>query len=217
MKKVIVLLSILSLFMTGCTNLNSFDIDKIIEMVIKKDSNLKNVSFEGYSYYVPNGLNFLNKNEYNAYLNDQYHNYYYIYVDVISKHNNTKYKYKVNKNAYYSKEIKTKDKFGYLEINEYKDGYFIETMYNYMKIEAYVNKNNLSDSLTDIGLILSSVNYNKKVLDTIVGENILNYKEEKYNIFETKKDKTDFLDYVAEYDSKDTTKDEDSIEIEEGE
>ncbi len=218
MKKVIVLLSLLSLFIvTGCTDLNLLSIDRIIETVIKKDSKLKNVNFEGYSYYIPRGLKFINKNEYNAYLSDRYNNYYYIYVDVISKHSNTKHKYKVNKNAFYSKEIKTKDKFGYLEINEYNDSYFIEAMYNYMKIEAYVEKSNLRNSLSDIALILSSVKYNDKVLDTIVGENILNYKEENYNIFDTNKDKSDFLDYVKEYDSDETIKDEDSIEIEEGE
>ena len=218
MKKIIVLLSLLSLFLiTGCTNINTLSIDRIIETVIKKDSKLKNVNFEGYSYYVPRGLKFINKNEYNAYLSDQYNNNYYIYVDVISKHSNTKHKYKVNKNAFYSKEIKYKDKFGYLEINEHNDSYFVEAMYNYMKIEAYVSKNNLNNTLSDISLILSSVNYNDKVLDTIVGENILNYKEENYNIFDTNKDKSDFLDYVKEYDSEETTKDEDSIEIEEEE
>ena len=52
MKKVIVLLSLLSLFLvTGCTNLNTLSINKIIETVIKKDNKLKNVNFEGYSYY----------------------------------------------------------------------------------------------------------------------------------------------------------------------
>ena len=45
----------------------------------------------------------------------------------------------------------------------------------------------------------------------------MNYKEENYNIFETNKDASNFLDYVKEYDSEETTKDEDSIEIEEGE
>ncbi len=218
MKKIIVLLSLLSLFLiTGCTNINTLSIDRIIETVIKKDSKLKNVNFEGYSYYVPRGLKFINKNEYNAYLSDQYNNNYYIYVDVVSKYNKIKHKYKINKKAFYSKEIKYKDKFGYLEINEHNDSYFVEAMYNYMKIEAYVSKNNLNNTLSDISLILSSVNYNDKVLDTIVGENILNYKEENYNIFDTNKDKSDFLDYVKEYDSEETTKDEDSIEIEEEE
>lgn len=217
MKKLIVLLSILTLSLTGCASLNTNSIDKVIETVMKKNSKLKNVNFEGYSYYVPRGLKFLNKNEYNAYLSDQYNNNYYLYVDVISRYHKVEQKYKVDKKAYYSKEIKTKDKFGYLEINEVKDYYFIEAMLNYTKIEAYVSKDNLTDALTDISSILSSVKYNDKVLDTIVGENILNYKEENYNIFETKKNTSDFLDYVKEYDPEESTTDEDNLEIEEGE
>ena len=217
MKKLIVLLSILTLSLTGCASLNTNSIDKVIETVMKKNSKLKNVNFEGYSYYVPRGLKFLNKNDYNAYLSDQYNNHYYLYVDVISRYHKVEQKYKVDKKAYYSKEIKTKDKFGYLEINEVKDYYFIEAMLNYTKIEAYVSKDNLTDALTDISSILSSVKYNDKVLDTIVGENILNYKEENYNIFETKKNTSDFLDYVKEYDPEESTTDEDNLEIEEGE
>lgn len=217
MKKLIVLLSILTLSLTGCASLNTNSIDKVIETVMKKNSKLKNVNFEGYSYYIPRGLKFLNKNEYNAYLSDQYNNHYYLYVDVISRYHKVEQKYKVDKKAYYSKEIKTKDKFGYLEINEVKDYYFIEAMLNYTKIEAYVSKDNLTDALTDISSILSSVKYNDKVLDTIVGENILNYKEENYNIFETKKNTSDFLDYVKEYDPEESTTDEDNLEIEEGE
>ena len=215
MKKLIVLLSILLVFVTGCTNVNTYDIDTIIEKVMKKNNTLKNVSNEGYSYYIPRGYKFLNKTEYNAYLIDQYNNKFYLYVDVVSKYHNIKKKYKVNKNAYYSKEIKTKDKFGYLEINEYDNNYFIEAMYNYMKIEAYVEKDNLNNTLTDISLILSSVKYNDKILDTIVGENKLNYKEENYSIFETKKKDSDFLDYVKEYDYEESEIDEDNIKVEE--
>ena len=215
MKKLIVLLSILLVFVTGCTNVNTYDIDTIIEKVMKKNNTLKNVSNEGYSYYIPRGYKFLNKTEYNAYLIDQYNNKFYLYVDVVSKYHNIKKKYKVNKNAYYSKEIKTKDKFGYLEINEYDNNYFIEAMYNYMKIEAYVEKDKLNNTLTDISLILSSVKYNDKILDTIVGENKLNYKEENYSIFETKKKDSDFLDYVKEYDYEESEIDEDNIKVEE--
>lgn len=217
MKKVIVLLSILTLFITGCTNVNTYSIDKVIEKVMKKDSKLKNVNFEGYSYYVPRGLKFLNKNEYNAYLSDKNNNYYYFYIDVVSRYHKIEQKYKVNKKAYYSKAIKTKEKYGYLEINKIKDKYFIEAMYNYMKVEAYVSENNINDALVNISSILSSVKYNDNILDTIIGENILSYKEENYNIFETKKKTSNFLDYVKEYDSEESKKDEDNLKIQEGE
>ena len=87
-----------------------------------------------------------------------------------------------------------------------------------MKIESYVDEDHLNTSLADISTILSSVKYNEKILDTTVGENILNYKEKSYNIFDTKKKNTNFLDYEKEYDKTDEkTVDEDNLEIEEGE
>ena len=219
MKRLFVLLSILTLFITGCsvTNLSNQSIDKVIDKVMKKDSKLKNVNFEGYNYYVPKGMTFINKNQYNAIFRDQYNSYYYLYVDAVSYYHKIKSNYKINKKAYYSKSIKTKNKFGYLEINKEKQGYFIEAMYNYVKIEAYVNSNDLMDSVTNISTILASVKYNDKVLASTVGENVLSYKEKSYNIFETKKNSSDFLNYVKEYDNIKKNSDEDNLKIEEGE
>ena len=217
MKKLLVLLSILTL-LTGCTvtKINKDSIDKVIDSVMKKDSKLKNVHFEGYSYYVPRGIRFVDKKEYNAILKDEYNNNYYLYVDVISYYHKVKEKYKVNKKAYYSKEVKTKDQFGYVEIKEDKTGYLVEAMYNYAKIEAYVEKDSLNDAMTNISMILSSMKYNDKVLSSTVGENILSYKEESYNIFKTKEKTSDFLDYVKEYDNYDQEKkDEDNLKIDE--
>ena len=217
MKKLLVLLSILTL-LTGCTvtKINKDSIDKVIDSVMKKDSKLKNVHFEGYSYYVPRGIRFVDKKEYNAILKDEYNNNYYLYVDVISYYHKVKEKYKVNKKAYYSKEVKTQNKFGYVEIKEDKTGYLVEAMYNYAKIEAYVEKDSLNDAMTNISMILSSMKYNDKVLSSTVGENILSYKEESYNIFKTKEKTSDFLDYVKEYDNYDQEKkDEDNLKIDE--
>lgn len=217
MKKLLVLLSILTL-LTGCTvtKINKDSIDKVIDSVMKKDSKLKNVHFEGYSYYVPRGIRFVDKKEYNAILKDEYNNNYYLYVDVISYYHKVKEKYKLNKKAYYSNEVKTKNKFGYVEIKEDKTGYLVEAMYNYAKIEAYVEKDSLNDAMTNISMILSSMKYNDKVLSSTVGENILSYKEESYNIFKTKEKTSDFLDYVKEYDNYDQEKkDEDNLKIDE--
>ena len=217
MKKLLVLLSILTL-LTGCTvtKINKDSVDKVIDSVMKKDSKLKNVHFEGYSYYVPRGIRFVDKKEYNAILKDEYNNNYYLYVDVISYYHKVKEKYKFNKKAYYSKEVKTKNKFGYVEIKEDKTGYLVEAMYSYAKIEAYVEKDSLNDAMTNISMILSSMKYNDKVLSSTVGENILSYKEESYNIFKTKEKTSDFLDYVKEYDNYDQEKkDEDNLKIDE--
>ena len=213
MKKLLLILFVLLIFVTGCTNIEGHSKDKIVES-IKKNNKLKNVNFEGYSYYKPRGLKLLKKTEYNAYLMDKESNKYYIYVDVVSKYHNIKKNYKEDKNAYYSKKITNGKKFGYVEINKYDDNYFVEAMYNYMKIEVYTREKNLTDTLENISLILSSVKYNNKVLNTIVGENILSYKEESYNIFKAKKKRGDFLDYVREYDYEEEESDEDNIKVE---
>lgn len=220
MKKLFVILMVITLCLTGCSvvNLNKKDIDEVINLVLLKNSKLKNSNFEGYSYYIPRELSFINKKDYNAILKDNSDNYYYLYVDAISYHHKIEKEYKVDDEAYFSRKLKKKDKFGYFEINKSEDGYFIEAMYNYMKVEAYVGENNLHDAVTNISIILSSIKYNDKVLDTLVGENILDYKEEVYNIFETKKNTSNFLDYIEEYEDIEEEKyDEDSIKIKEGE
>lgn len=221
MKKLFVILIVFTLSLTGCSvvNLNQKDIDEVIDLVLMKKSSLKNSSFDGYSYYIPRGLYFINKNDYNAVLKDFHNNYYYLYVDVISYHHKIKKAYKIDNDVYFSRKLKNKNKFGYFEINQDENGYFIEAMYNYVKIESYVNEKDLNDAVTNISIVLSSIQYNDKVLDTLVGENKLSYKEEIYNIFDTKKNTSDFLDYIKEYeDAKtDDRPDEDNIKINEGE
>ncbi len=98
--------------------------------------------------------------------------------------------YKEDSNSYYSKKITSKGskKDGYLEINEVKGKYFVEAVYNYGKIEVYTSKSHLNNTLINLSQVLSSLKYNDKVLATIIGDNVLNYKEETFNIFTTKKE-----------------------------
>ena len=86
MKKLIVLLSIILVATTGCSikKLDNSDIGKNIKTLLSEKVNLHNVYFDGYKYYVPKGLKFVNKEEYNALLTDRKENKYYLYVDVIS-------------------------------------------------------------------------------------------------------------------------------------
>ena len=70
MKKVIVLLSIITLVATGCSvkELSRDDFKENIDIVLAGKNNTYNVNFEGYKYYVPAGMSFQNKEEYNAIL-----------------------------------------------------------------------------------------------------------------------------------------------------
>ena len=71
---------------------------------------------------------------------------------------------------------------------------------NYSKIEALVKERNLEYAITNSIKILSSVQYNDVILDTLIGEKTLDYKEEAYNFFESKREEGTFLDYIEEYD-----------------
>lgn len=222
MKKVIVLLILTVVFTTGCTNIISLsnnDIDMVVEKILLKKSKLNNTFFDGYKYYVPRGLSFINKDQFNALLQDGNHNRYYLYIDVVSYYHNIEVRYKENRKAYYSKELKSGKNFGYVEINKVGNKYFIEAMYHYAKIEVYVREHEIIDAISNISYILSSIKYNRSVLETLVGENVLNYKEEEFDIFKSKRTNGDFLDYVEEYgkyyDKDNELPDQDNVEIEE--
>ena len=67
-------------------------------------------------------------------------------------------------------------------------------MYNYAKIEVIVDSNKINEAITNSIVILSSINYNKDILANIIGDNVLQFNEEKFDIFKTKKTDSDFLD-----------------------
>ena len=74
-------------------------------------------------------------------------------------------------------------------------------MYNYAKIEGYCNKNDLVDTVNSISYILSSIKYNDNVIQTLLGDKRYDLSNNQtYNIFKTKKNSSNFLDYVNEYD-----------------
>ena len=118
MKKFIALLLITVIFISGCTvtRVDNKEIGEITDIILGSKNNLKNTVFDGYSYYLPKGLKIDNKEEYNTIFTDENNYRYFMYVDVISFYNNTKYKYKVDDDSYYSKRLKYGKKTGYIEI-----------------------------------------------------------------------------------------------------
>ena len=75
-------------------------------------------------------------------------------------------------------------------------------MFNYSKMEAYVQKEQLLDVVNNMCYILRSVTFNDKVLESLIGENVLSYEEENFDLFDTNASATkeNFLDEVAKYD-----------------
>ena len=224
MKKKLLILAILLLTLTGCTNLNTLSLDSLTDTLLSKDVNLTNNVFDGYKYYLPKGLKLISKDEYNAILKDEYNNTYYFYIDVISYYNKEEVDYKVNDKAYFSKKLNYNNKNGYLEITkiENTDVYFVEYMYNYGKIEAFVKENEIKSAIINMSNILSSLKFNRTVLETLIGNKVLDYKEDTYDVMKPK-GSTATKDTYLEYEEKygvyegygDNNTEEDKIEIEE--
>ena len=106
------------------------------------------------------------------------------------------------KEGYYSKELNFNNKQGYVEITKMNEMYLIEIMYNYAKIETFVKEKDLNKVIINSCYILSSIQYNDKVIETLVGENVLDYKETIFDIFGPHRDTDQFLQYEEEYQYK---------------
>ncbi len=214
MKKLLVILSF-TFLISGCSMVTIEDqsFDEIIQSVIREDFTLENVSLEGYSYYLPKGVILKKSNSLNSVL---YYNHrqMYLYVDLYSYYHKKDFSYEVNPDSYYSQAIDLYGKKGYLEITQISTNYFVEFMYNYSKIEAYVDEKDLEKTITQMAYILNSVKFQDAILNTLVGENELDYNEENFNIFKPKREEGNFLDYEEQYDNgEDQLIDEDNIDI----
>lgn len=217
MKK-FVLLSTILILLTGCSfvKLSDDDIEKNINTIMSEKVSLHNVNYDGYKYYLPKGINFVSKDDFNAVLKDSHNNKYYLYVDVIGYYNKVKNSYEENYDLYLSKKIKYNGRNGYIQVEEINSKYFIQYVFNYVKIEAYVSKDDLNDVIVNLSYILRSVKYNDKVLESLVGDNVLDYKEVEYNLFKADSSKESFLDVVEREETDKYKKDieDEKIELE---
>ena len=204
MKK-IVLLSIIILFTTACTNINKIDYKDNINEIIKNNYNkkLSNHVGIGYKYYLPKYMSIKNISNYNEVLNSNDYTYY-LYIDIISYYNknniiteecNNKYEFSYKKNS------------GYMCINDVNNQYLVEIVYNYAKIEVIVDKNNLNEVVNNSIIILSTIKYDKELISNIIIENKMQNNEETLNIFDNNNKKKDFIEVIEEYDSYDKKED----------
>ena len=198
MKRLIVLLSIVVLFVSGCsvTKLDNLNVNKNIKVLLSEKVNLYNVYNEGYKFYIPKGVSFLDKEDYNSILRDANNNKYYLYVDVISYYHKVKNDYEVSYDSHFSKKLNYNNKTGYIQVDEVDSRYFVQFVYNYVKMEAYIPKKDLPNVVINMCSILRTVKFNDKVLESLVGENKLDYKEEDYSLFKADSSKESFLDVV---------------------
>ncbi len=218
MKKVIsIFLSLLLL--TGCTfvDINKSPTMDIINDVLSKKVQLYNNVFEGYKFYAPRGLKVIDKNKYNCKILSE-DNVLYLYVDVVSYYYKAKNTFNVDKTKFLSEIINFDGNSGYIQVTEVNNKYFVELMYNYSKIESYIEKDSLNETVLNMTYILSSISYNDKVIETVIHEDALDLKEEKFDIFESKTEKSNFLQALEKYDNYDevyVSEDQDILEYNE--
>ena len=200
MKKILITLLFSMLFISGCSiiKVSNDSVNDIFETVLFVDNKLSNTYMNGYKFYLPQGVKIVDKADYNIKIKDS-DVYYYLYIDTIAYHYKTNSTYEINNNHFYSKKINNKNIEGYVDIEEVNDKYFIVLMYNYAKIEAYVNKNDFDKVFTNMCYILSTIEFNDEVINGYIGEKGSVSKEEDFDIFSSKKENDNFLTYEKEY------------------
>ena len=199
MKKKIAILMMTVFLLCGCTSIQESSYESILDMAASNYMTAKNTYRSGYKYYLPKGIRVLNQRGSNEILSEGSY-IYYMYVDYVSYYNKIEETYKEKEDVVYSKPLRQKEKFGYIEIKNTSNGkYFIEIMYNYAKIEVIVDKSEVEKTLAYSMSILSSIEYQENALKSLMGEDVLSTSEVEHNIFETAKTESDYLQIVEEY------------------
>ena len=196
MKKIILIFSLV-LLLTGCSivRIDTSSIDNIVNVVLTKDNKLYNQVGQGYKYYLPGGVSYIESDDLNdiLYCNGTY---YYLYIDTIGYHYKTDISYKENSKVYYSEKLTKEEGFkqaGYIEIIKKDDLYFLEFVYNYAKIEAMVDEKNLNDAVLNASYILSTIKYNKNIVDLMLDDDYFTNKTGKYNNYNIKETNEKFI------------------------
>lgn len=190
-KKIIkyVLVLFLVVAITGCSavRIDTSSIDNILKVILTKDNKLYNQVGQGYKYYLPGGVTYIDSDDLNdiLYCNGTY---YYLYIDAINYYYQTENKYEENANAYYSKLITPAAGYkysGYIEVNEIDNLYYLEFVYNYAKIEAVVKKEELNNTILNSSYILSTIKYNHSIVKLMLDDEYFTNKTGKYNDYNT--------------------------------
>ena len=199
-RKRLLLFIVIALMLTGCTKLDNNNVDTIVDATMtKKIKNVNTVS-TGYILYMPVGVMQLVDNQYNQKFRIR-GTYVYLYVDTISYYYKNVLNYKTDKNYnYYYKEIYLDAKTGYIGINKLSDdSLFVEIVYNYSKMEFYVNERDLSLVLANSLMIINSVEYNDNLIRLSLDDNINDGREVKYELDKPKDSVSTFDQFLQEY------------------
>ena len=192
MKKIFIIISLIFLI-TGCSNINDLTYDEIIQN-FGTVSSRTNIYRTGYKYYLPRGMQVNDSTLFNEILEDG-KNTYYLYVDAVSYLNNGDYDYKINPSSVYSTNVENGEKLGHVEINLIEnDKYLVEIIYNYAKIEVIVDEGDINNVMLSAISILKSIVYNDSVITNLLEDNVLNFAEEEFDMFDNNSNEDDYID-----------------------
>lgn len=213
MKKYLII--VIALFiLTGCTDISNLDYDGIVNETLKEEAHKPNTYLEGYKLYLPGHMSMIGDLKGNDILYS-YQDKYYLYVDLISYYNKKQNKYNVEGLSYeYSKDIESNGLNGYVTVRKSKGGYLVEVMYNYAKIEVITN--NVKTAIANSLLVLKNIEFNYKIIDSMIGSNALVYDSELFELLGPDSKDNNFLDYIKEYgdyNEDDAKLDEDVIDM----
>lgn len=200
MKKAFILLSILVLC-TGCTRIDNANLDTIVSSILSNDTTVANTTSLGYKYYLPLGVSKVSDKDYNQKLKLD-DNYLYLYADIVSYYyqNNLNFS-DTGKDAYYYRNLSSKDKEGYIKIDEMgkENCYNLKIVYNYTKIESCVKKLDINKVLSESLIILDSIDYNDKLIKKILDDGYITGAEKEYKIDKPQGTESKFSEYLSEY------------------
>lgn len=194
------LLIIVLLLCIGCTKIDN-NYSDIIDSVIKNNSNIYNTTSLGYKYYLPMGVSRIYDKDFNQKfkVNDTY---IYLYVDIVSYY----YKNSINmddssesQDYFYTRIGSNDDVSGYVKIVKDDGKYFIKAVYNYAKIEAYVNEWDIDNILSYAMIILDSISYNDKLVESIILDEHYSSAFKEYKIKKPDNTESKFSEYLSEY------------------
>lgn len=193
MKKVIIILS--AFLLVGCSSTlsSSLDIDTALNTVLSENITSYNTHAKGFKYYKPRDFSLIKDDDYNHTLLNNGINYY-LNVDINGYFNKKDVNYTIDSSLYFSSKINYNGITGFLEIREGNNGYFyIKMMYNYSYIEVCVEKDEIVNAVVNSTIILSSIRYNDKVIESLISSGDLGNKESTYEIKKPSSDNKNIL------------------------
>lgn len=199
MKKTFILLIILVLCV-GCTRIDDIEnLDLVVEAALENKDKPANTTSLGYKYYLPIGISKVYDKDYNQKFKID-NNYLYLYADIVSYYYQNSLNFNEEKDdSYYYKEINNNGKTGYIKIQkEDNDKYYIKIIYNYAKVESYVEVSEINKILTNSIIILDSMDYNDTLIKNIIDDEYSIGADKEYKIDKPENAESKFSEYLSE-------------------